>query len=200
MKLKNLRSQILSESVDWERRFGEVFFQVISRLVIRQRSNGTLVDPFNYILLHRGNSVCGLIVLSDKNVEDRLVMVRQYRAGVNKYLLELPAGMLGDGEDPAKAVVREVMEETGFDFSSLKLLRHIVLSPGSYTEESDIFLFNSSMSLKKGVGGGRFEESEEIEIVYVPVSEAISMMRRGEITDAKTVIALMELERISCKK
>ena len=202
MKLKKLISQILNEKLEWEKSFGDVFFRVVTRTVIRQRPNGTLVDPFNYVLFDRGNSVSGIVLIkdTDKAVEDKIVMVRQYRAGADRYLLDLPAGMVDEGEDPAVAVVREVMEETGFDFVTMQHLRHIVLSPGSYTEQADIFLFTTSMDLKKGHGGGRLEESEEIEIVYVPVSEAISAMRSGEITDAKTVIALMELERMSLGK
>lgn len=202
MKLKKLFSQILNEKLEWEKSFGDVFFRVVTRTVIRQRPDGTLVDPFNYVLFDRGNSVSGIVLIKDKDVtvEDKIVMVRQYRAGADQYLLDLPAGMVNEGEDPNDAIVREVMEETGFDYVTKQHLRHLVLSPGSYTEETDIFLFTTTMDLKREAGGGRFEESEEIEVIYVPVSEVISAMRRGKVVDAKAVVALMELEKMCLGK
>jgi hypothetical protein len=65
MKLKKLISQILNEKLEWEKSFGDVFFRVVTRTIIRQRPDGTLVDPFNYVLFDRGNSVSGIVLIKD---------------------------------------------------------------------------------------------------------------------------------------
>lgn len=191
MNIKSLKSQIQSEAVVWEKRFEHIFFRVLSRLVIRERPDGTVVDPFNFFVFDRGNSVSALIHIVDL---DKIILLRQYRAGTNSYLFEMPAGMNDGDEKPETAVTREVMEETGFGFKKITHLMKVFLSPGGYTESSDIFFIQTSMNLKKTEGGGRFEESEEIEIFYVDADEAIRMMHEGLIVDAKTTIALQWLE------
>ena len=163
-----------------------VFFQVLERVG----------KHFNWYIFDRGNSVAALILLTDI---DKIILIRQYRAGTDSFEFELPAGMLDGNEEPAIAVVREVLEETGFGFKTMKRLFHLKLSPGSYTEESDIFLFKSNLGLKKEKGGGKFEEHEELEVVYVDVNVAIEMKDKGLIADAKTFTALqwLELQRVN---
>jgi ADP-ribose pyrophosphatase len=191
MKIKSLKSKIIKQTVLWKKQIGSNMFKVFSRVVVRMRPDGTIVDPFNFFVFDRGNSVSALIHIVDL---DKIILLRQYRAGSDSYLFEIPAGMIDGDEKPESAVTREVMEETGFGFKKITHLMKVFLSPGGYTESSDIYFVQTSMNLKKTEGGGRFEESEEIEIFYVGADEAIQMMHEGLIVDAKTIIALQWLE------
>lgn len=170
-----------SDKVVWRFDAGHVFFQVLERVG----------KKFNWFVFDRGNSVAALILLTDL---DKVILIRQYRAGVDSFEVELPAGMCEVNEDPAVAMVREMKEETGFAFKTVKHLFHLKLSPGAYTEESDIFFFKTETSLRVETGGGLVSEGEELEIMYVDVNEAIQMMKTGKIQDAKTVVALQWIE------
>ena len=137
-----------------------------------------------------------VILLEDTQ---ELIMVRQYRAGADMYLLDCPAGMREGNEDPQGAVIREVMEETGYEAKSIQHIFHTALSPGAYTEVSDIYFIRTDSKMKTGKGGGLTVESEEIEVFKIPVNEVIQMIHpdylgHQKIIDAKTISAIQWLE------
>jgi len=115
-------------------------------------------------------------------------LVRQYRAPFRTSILEIPAGRFDrPGEDPAAAAARELGEELGLSARRLVPLGSMLVSPG-YTDEV-IHLFAAD-----GVSAGERRpdgvEEELAEIVTLPLAEAYRMADRGELRDAKTIVAL----------
>lgn len=119
--------------------------------------------------------------------DDRQVrMVRQYRSAIGKHLLELPAGTLEPNESPEQAAPRELAEETGDRADHWQRLPGFYTVPGICDEYIHLFLATGLTP-----GETRQESDELIEVVTLPLSEALAMVRCGEIHDAKTIIGLM---------
>lgn len=116
--------------------------------------------------------------------DGRLVLVRQYREAVGQVLLEAPAGGIDGNETPEEAARREMKEETGYDVGSLDLLSSFYSSPGFLTEKMHLFL------VRDLTPGTPTEENDQIEVVLMTPEEAWEAVGRGEIADAKTILAL----------
>ena len=117
--------------------------------------------------------------------EGKIALVRQFRYAYQEELLEIPAGKLERGEDPLIAAKRELEEETGLVASELKPLYTLYPTPG-YTNEK-IYIYEAS-----GVTAGRqhLDEGEFLNVVFLPVEEVARMIEKGEIRDAKTIVAV----------
>lgn len=120
-------------------------------------------------------------VLDDKN----LVMIRNYRLAVDRELWEFPAGTLGAGEDPQAAALRELEEETGYVAGRVRKLGEFYTSPGFADELIRVFAAED-LTYK----GQRLEPGEEIQVVKVPLNDALTMVHDGRLMDAKSVAAL----------
>ena len=114
-----------------------------------------------------------------------VVMVRQYRHAPRRVLLELPAGKMERGEEPAAAAQRELREETGLAAGELRPLGGFYAAPGFLTEYLHLFL-------ARDLRPSPLEPDpfEIVEVVRVPAAEASAMVARGEIRDAKTIAGL----------
>ncbi|TYC51992.1 NUDIX domain-containing protein [Rhodobacterales bacterium] len=128
---------------------------------------------------------------------DCVLLTRQFRlpvwlSGFDPFMIEAPAGLL-EGESPEERMRGELIEETGFEVSSLEHLYDVHMSPGSVTEYLAFFAGTYHVNDQVGDGGGLQEEGEDIEVMHVPLSDALKMVRSGEIRDAKTIILLQEL-------
>jgi nudix-type nucleoside diphosphatase (YffH/AdpP family) len=137
----------------------------------------------------RGN---GAVILLYDPKRRTIVLVKQFRypAFVNGYdelLIEAPAGLLDD-RDPAVAIRAEVSEETGFEISNPRLVFEAFMSPGSVTEKLFFFIAEYAPGDRKAAGGGKLEEGEDIEVMEISIDQALDMMARGEICDAKTIM------------
>jgi nudix-type nucleoside diphosphatase (YffH/AdpP family) len=108
-------------------------------------------------------------------------------------LLEVCAGLLDD-DDAETAIRREVLEETGLAIEEVRPLFESYMSPGSVTERLHFHYATYSADDRVAERAGVAEEGEEIEPVELPVAEALEMVRRGEILDAKTIMLLRWLE------
>jgi ADP-ribose pyrophosphatase len=117
---------------------------------------------------------------------ETVLLVRQLRPAVGEVLLELPAGILDPGEDPITCARRELEEETGYTADRLEPLVRFYPSPGFCTEVLHIFV---AQGLRECAGEP--DEDEDLELVRMPLAEAMERLRRGEITDSKTVIGLL---------
>ena len=115
-----------------------------------------------------------------------IALVRQYRHPAVKYLLELPAGTLNDKERPEEGAVRELEEELGVVAGKLEKLSEFFVSPGFCEEKMWLYLATELRETAQ-----RLEEDEKIEVVRVPVGQALQMISDGDIEDAKTIIGLM---------
>lgn len=124
-------------------------------------------------------------------VGDKVVLVKQFRAPIKEPLLELPAGIVEDN-DHEKTAYNELIEETGYKPSSLKFITKYHSSAG-YTNE--IVHIYEAADLEHV--GARPEPEEFIEIVELPLKDAIEKVDKGEITDAKTIIGLLLFEKSS---
>ncbi len=122
--------------------------------------------------------------------QGNMLFVRQYRIGAKEDLLELPAGVLEKGEDPLEGAAREVREETGMGAQKMVLIGQAYLAPG-YSSELMYFY------LATGLYPAPLEQDadEFLELVKLPVAEALRMARAGEFRDSKTLAALLLAEK-----
>jgi ADP-ribose pyrophosphatase len=139
------------------------------------------------MIRHSGASAV-LPVLGDADGPDpQIVLIRQYRYASGGYLLEVPAGRPDTpGEDWEVCARRELEEETGMTAGSLTHLTTIFTTPGFTDERIHLFMATDLRS-----GTAALDRDEFVEPVRLSMSEALEMVRDGEITDAKTVCALL---------
>ena len=122
-----------------------------------------------------------------------VLLVRQFRLaafleGAGPSMTEVCAGML-DGDEPEACVIREAMEETGVKIARARHAFDVFVSPGGTTEKIVCFVAPYGPADRIGAGGG-VDADESIEIVEPSLDEAIAMIERGEICDAKTIALL----------
>ena len=117
----------------------------------------------------------------------KVILIRQYRYAVNAHLWELPAGSVDEGETPDQAAGRECHEEIGLVPSTIVRLAAMYPTPG-YCDEEMVFFRVSG--LEKTDEQAHVDEDEDIEAKTFELRDAREMIRRGEIVDMKTVVAL----------
>jgi ADP-ribose pyrophosphatase len=115
-----------------------------------------------------------------------VTLVRQYRKAIERFLLEVPAGGMDQGEDSHAAGHRELMEETGLRAERMEPLSFFWTTPGFCDEGMHAFL---ATGLTKG--DDHMDEDEDIEVERVPLSQAPDMIASGQIQDAKSIASLM---------
>jgi len=139
------------------------------------------------VVRHPG-AVCILPILDDGRAgeEARVVMIRVYRFALDRDTWELPAGTLEAGEAPEACAPRELIEETGFEASSLTKLGSFHTTPGMTDELMHAFVATGLREV-----GQRLEEDELIKPVVVTVGEALAMIDDGRLADAKSMLTLL---------
>ncbi len=118
--------------------------------------------------------------------DGRLILERQYRYTVDKYLYEFPAGHIEKGESPAKAIARELEEESGYRPKKVNLMFKAYPVPGSKTELGHYFVGTGLVKTKI-----HLERDELITISKVTVKRALEMVRTNEIRDLKSIASLL---------
>jgi len=139
----------------------------------------------------RGN---GATILLYSKAKQTVVLTRQFRfpAFVNGYedlLIETCAGLL-DNDDPYTCIRKETQEETGYIIQDVRKVFEAFMSPGSVTERIHFFVGEYFDEDRKHEGGGLEAEGEEIEVLEMPLDQALGMIETGEICDAKTIMLL----------
>jgi ADP-ribose pyrophosphatase len=122
--------------------------------------------------------------------EGELVMVRQYRFGIEALSLELPGGVIEPGEDPRIAAVRELAEETGYGGDEAVLLGSVHPNPAIQSNRAHVVLV-PNVTLQTEI---EWDEDEELAMELMPIAEVLRRARTGEITHALMLNALFLLE------
>lgn len=133
------------------------------------------------IVVHPG-AVVVLPVLTDTDI----VMIRNYRYAIERELIELPAGTLEPGEDPAACAARELEEETGYQAGRIEPLGEFYTTPGITDELMRCFVAHDLRKTSQ-----RLDTGERIRPEVVPFEQAIDWIRRGTIVDGKTIAVLL---------
>jgi ADP-ribose pyrophosphatase len=128
----------------------------------------------------------GAVAMIPLDEANHVTLVKQWRAAPGRVLLEIPAGTLEPHEDPAEGAPRELKEETGLEAARWDFLVRFFPSPGILTEEMFLYLARDLTQ-----GAQALEADEEIEIVKLPLDDAIARIATGEIADAKTIVGLL---------
>lgn len=128
----------------------------------------------------------GSVVILPLVEPDRVALIRNERVAVARRLIELPAGTLEPNEDPAATAHRELIEETGYRAARIERLGEWFMSPGILNERMHAFVASGLTA-----GPTALEAGEEIELLVVSWTEALDMIRSGEIADVKTIAALL---------
>ena len=142
----------------------------------------------------RGN---GATILLYSPQKQSVVLVRQFRVATwvngneDGLLIETCAGLLDDDE-PEDCIRKEAIEETGYQVSNVRKVFELYMSPGGVTEIVHFFIAEYDDSLRANAGGG--VEDEDIEVLELPFSQALAMVKSGEIRDGKAVILLQYLQ------
>src|SRR6478672_2035657 len=123
-----------------------------------------------------------------------VILIRQFRWpvfewGSKELLVEVIAGKL-DGDIPTDCVTREAMEEAGVAVTGLRLVTHCFISPGAVKERASLFLADYDSTAPRAEGGGHAHEGEDIEVLEMPLGDALKLVERGEIVDMKTILLL----------
>jgi len=135
----------------------------------------------------RHSGAVGVIAV---DAEQHVLLVRQFRIGANRTMIEIPAGLLEVGEDPEVAAIRELREETGYRPTGLEAIGGTHAAPGYTTEY--IHLYHAT-----GYEPAPLEQDadEFVESMRIPFSEALDLIDAGEITEAKSVVGLLRVAR-----
>jgi len=149
-----------------------------------------IIDKFNLpngkevekaYVKHRGSAV--IVPFVDK---ETIIMIKQYRPVVNKWLYELPAGTIDEGENEETTAKRELEEEIGYQAKSVTKLFSFYVSPGITTEVMHVFIAKELVKTSQ-----HLEEYEVIEPFEIKLRDAVDMVLDGKLEDGKTMLTLL---------
>ena len=175
--MTNLKENKISSEIIYQGIFLDV-----RRDVVRLPNGNTSIREW---IKHPG-AVCMIPRLPD----NRIALIRQYRYPVKKEMIELPAGKLDENENPEDCAMRELEEEIGYRARKLTFLTHIHPAIGFADEVIGLYM---AENLIKTVSNQN--EDEFLELMPTPLNEAVTMVWNGKITDVKTIIGILWMER-----
>lgn len=177
--MQNLREKVLTKQTEFE-----------GKIITVQQWKVALPDgreAGREIVLHNGAAA---VVPVDK--QNRVTLVRQHRVAIDQVTLEIPAGKLDDPkEDPFLCAKRELEEETGLLAGKWQKMAHVVTTPGFCTERIALYLATDLTQTK-----AHTDPDEFLSLVKMPLTEAIMMVEKGQIVDAKTCLGLLLAQQI----
>ena len=134
----------------------------------------------------RHSGASAVVPILEGGEDPRILLIKQYRYAADGYVYEIPAGRLGSAESPEECAMRELREETGYSAKRLQRLTTIYTTPGFTDERINLFVADGLTS-----GNAAPEHDEFLELYPVLLSNAVSMIRSGEIVDGKTAVGLL---------
>lgn len=150
-------------------------------------------EPFHRDIVRSPGSVGVVPLVFDAEGFPSVVLVAQYRPPYGRVVIEIPAGMRDvPGEPPAETGRRELIEEAGLSAAEMLPLVEMLPSPGMTDSVCSIFLATGCTPVEHDRHG---PEEQEMELLHIPLVDALAMIDRGEISDAKTVTGLLMTDR-----
>jgi len=182
-RVRILKSEVLVD--DWAR---------LTKYTIDFKRRDGIVERQVRQVYDRGD---GATILPIDPVRKTVLLVRQFRIPVyltdhDGFIVEACAGLL-DENDPETAIRKEAEEELGYRIKEVTRVLTAYASPGSVKERLSFFIAHYTPADRISSGGGSAHEGEDIEVIELPLAEALAMVKRGEIKDAKTVVLLQHV-------
>lgn len=169
--------ETLEESeIRWSRVFG---VQDVVRRSPKTGRTGT------FHVIHT-SSWCNAVALTP---DDQIVLIRQYRHGIDATCVEIPGGLVDPGEEPMEAAVRELLEETGYAGDPAVLLGHVHPNPALMGNTCSTYLVTNARQVQPP----RLDEEEDISVELVPLADIPAWIARGDITHAMVIAALWHM-------
>lgn len=184
-KVKIIKTEILSDN-----------WYVLKKITYQFEKKDGTVQTHTREAYDRGN---GATILLYNKLQKTVILTRQFRlpAFINGnpsgMLIEACAGLL-DKDNAEDCIKRETEEETGYRVSAVHKIFEAYMSPGSVTEILHFFIAEYVKEMKVAAGGGVEQEEENIEVLEIPIGQAIKMIETGEIRDAKTIMLLQYIK------
>jgi len=143
----------------------------------------------------RSPGAVGVVPISvDAEGTPGVILIRQYRPAYETAIIEIPAGMRDlPGEPPETTARREMVEEIGYEANEVRLLTQIYPSPGMSDSVTHIYVATGLSAVERHTHG---PEEDYMEVLHLPLTEAIRLVECGDIRDAKTVVGLLLTERL----
>ena len=143
--------------------------------------NGVTID----LEMVRHPGAAAVVPLKD---DGTVMLIRQFRHAAGGFIFEIPAGKLHPGEDPKACAARELEEEIGYRAGTLEPLSSIFTAPGFTDEVIHIYKATGMTT-----GHQQLDRDEVLEVIEVPLQEALAMIQAGSIRDAKTMVGLLSV-------
>ncbi len=172
------------------------FFEVREGRLKYRKYNQKWSAELRRLYFERGDSVAAIMHHPDK---DTIVLTEQFRYPAyvrdneHAWLLEIPAGSVEPDESPRETMSREIIEETGYESEILHHIHTFFVSPGGTSERIHLYYARLDTDDPPHAGGGLDSEHEDIRVLNLSVDTALEKLHRGEILDAKSIIALQWL-------
>jgi len=158
----------------------------------QQKKNGEWEKQQREVFDH-GNAVTALLYNKENKT---VILTKQFRIATyingneSGMLTETCAGLIDNNETPEATIKREIKEETGYEVENVEKVYQAYTSAGSLTELLYLYVASYTKEQKVSAGVGLAKEGEQLQIMEIPFEQAIQMLERGEIQDAKTIILL----------
>ncbi|MFH1766271.1 MAG: NUDIX hydrolase [Gemmatimonadota bacterium] len=165
---------------------GRVVHLSVDRVRFPDGSEGELE-----FIRHRGASAVVPFLGNPLDPDPELVLIHQYRYAAGGFVYEIPAGIPMDGESWEECARRELEEETGYSARNLQPLTRLLTTPGFTNEEIHLF---QATGLSKG--SVQRDEDEFIEVVELPFSRVLELVREGVIRDGKSLVGILLVDRL----
>ena len=158
------------------------------------RDDGTIIDP--YYVVELNTSATAVPVTED----GQIILVKQYRHPIGEVIYETLGGFIEAGEDYVTGVKRELLEETGYEFSAIEPLGRVAANPALLDNYTELYLATGG----RKVSGQHLDRNEEIEVVLVPPDKMVELLMSGQIKQSLHVncifYALLKLGRLQMSR